>query len=120
MALDVEPENGAGRSLRILSRLRDLDAAGLAATAGLDLRLDDGHAADALGGRTGLLRSVGDDARQHGNTVLLEEIPGLVLVKIHAARPIRVQKERVKGVRSVSRVSIPAGEISRYRDKSQA
>ena len=50
-----------------------------------------------LGRGPRLLRGVGDDARQHGNTVLLEEVPGLVLVKIHAARPIRVRKERVKG-----------------------
>ena len=62
------PRIARGVLLRLVGGLRDLDAAGLAAAAGLDLRLDDGHAAargaDPLGGRTGLLGGRGDGARR--------------------------------------------------------
>jgi len=80
VALDVESEDGPGRCLRLIGVLRDLDTAGLSATTGLDLRLDDGHAAQLLGSRTHLLGGVGDDARKHRDPVLLKQVSGLVLV----------------------------------------
>ncbi len=50
VALDVEAEDGLGGLLGILGVVHDLDAAGLAAAAGLHLRLHDDGAADLLGG----------------------------------------------------------------------
>ena len=63
--------------------LGELDAAGLAAAAGLDLRLDDGHAADLLGGGLRLLGGLDDDAERRGHAVLGEELLRLVLHQIH-------------------------------------
>ncbi len=83
MALDVESEDRLRGLFGIRRSLGDLDAAGLAATARLDLRLDDGHAAELLGCRAHLRGRLGDDAGEHGNTVLLEHLTGLVLVQIH-------------------------------------
>jgi hypothetical protein len=84
VALDVEAEDRLRGFFGIRRRLRDLDAAGLAAAAGLHLRLDDGDATELLGCRAHLRRGLGDDAGEHGNTVLFEQITGLVLVQIHA------------------------------------
>jgi hypothetical protein len=90
VALDVEPEDRLGRRLRVVGGLGDLDAAGLAATADLDLGLDDGHAAHLLRCGSRFLGGVGDDSRQDGHAVGLEQVPGLVLEKIHAVLPIRI------------------------------
>ncbi|VXB31501.1 Predicted hydrolase or acyltransferase (Modular protein) (fragment) [Curtobacterium sp. 8I-2] len=84
VALDVEAEDGLRVFEGLVRGLRDLDAAGLAATADLHLRLDDHDAADLLGRRLRLLGGVGDDPLQHGDAVGLEEVPGLILEKIHA------------------------------------
>ena len=76
-----------GVLLGLVGGLGDLDAAGLAAAADLDLGLDDGHAAalgaDLLGGRAGLLRGGGDGAGEHRHAVLLEHVSGLVFEQIH-------------------------------------
>src|SRR6478609_9268832 len=89
VALDVHAQDGAGVLLRLVRRLRHLDAAGLAAPAGLHLRLDDGDPAargtDPVGGRTGLLGRRRDSPCEHGDTVLLEHVTGLVLEEIHEA-----------------------------------
>ena len=83
MTLDVETEDGFRRLERVVGGLGDLDAACLAASAGLDLRLDDRQTTDCGGGRTGFFRGVGDDSLKHGNAVLLEHVTRLILVKIH-------------------------------------
>ena len=85
VALDVETEDRLRGLFGIRGRLGDLDAARLAAASGLHLGLDDGHAAELLGGRAGLLGGVGDDSGEYRNTVLLENVTGLILEKIHAA-----------------------------------
>ena len=80
VALDVEAEDRLRRLVRLIGGLGDLDAAGLAAAAGLDLRLDDDDAADLLGCGPRLLRRVRDDAGEHRHLVLLEKVTCLVLV----------------------------------------
>jgi hypothetical protein len=69
---------GVGRSLC------DLDAAGLTAPADLDLRLDDGHAADPLGDGLGLVGGRRDRAEADRYAELLEQLLGLILEQIHA------------------------------------
>ena len=85
VALDVEAEDRLRRLVRLVGGLGDLHAARLAAAAGLDLRLDDDHAADLLGCGPRLFRRVGDEAGEHRHLVLLEEVACLVLVQIHSA-----------------------------------
>ena len=85
VALDVEAEDRLRGLVRLVGGLGDLDAAGLAAAAGLDLRLDDDDAADLLGCGPRLLRRVRDDAGEHRHLVLLEKVSCLVLVQIHSA-----------------------------------
>ncbi len=79
VTLDVEAEDRLRGFVRLVGVLGDLDAAGLAAAAGLDLRLDDDDAAELLGRRPHLLRRVRDDAGEHRHLVLLEEVTCLVL-----------------------------------------
>ncbi len=83
VALDVHAQDVAGVALGLLGGRRDLDPAGLAAAADLDLRLDDDDAADALGRGPRLLRSRGHLAGEHGYAVLLEHVARLVLVQVH-------------------------------------
>ena len=85
VTLDVQAEDGLCRLVRLVGGLRDLDAAGLAAAAGLDLGLDDDHAADLLGRGPRLFGRVRDEAGEHRNLVLLEEVACLVFVQIHSA-----------------------------------
>ena len=60
-----------------------LDAAGLAASADLDLRLDHDRLADFLGDRLGVLGGVGHPARRGRDVVLGEQFLRLILEKIH-------------------------------------
>ena len=69
--------------VRLLGILRELDAAALAAAAGVDLRLDDRPAAEALGDLPRLGRAVGDLAARHGDAVSREDRLGLVFVDFH-------------------------------------
>jgi len=88
VALDVHAQDVLGVLLGLVSRLGYLDAAGLAATTGLDLGLDDGDTArlrtDLLGGCLGFFRGGGRLAGQHRNAVRLEHVARLVLEEIHA------------------------------------
>ena len=92
VALDVHAQDVAGAGLGLLSGAGELDAAGLAAAAGLDLGLDDHQLAsrveEGLRGAARLLRGCGHGAVEHGDAVLTEQVPGLVFVQIHAADPL--------------------------------
>src|SRR5207244_3733312 len=68
--------------------LGDLDAAALAAAAGVDLRLDDDDVAlrlldEALGRCLGLVDGEGGDPLRNRHAVLREELFALVLVDLH-------------------------------------
>jgi hypothetical protein len=76
------PRIAVGVLLGLVGGLRELDAAGLAAAARLDLRLDDDDA-ELLGGRTGLFRRGRDDARRDRDVVLGEELLRLEFHQIH-------------------------------------
>ena len=88
----------ASASSRVLG---DLDAAGLAAAADLDLRLDHARVADLLGRRDRVLDGVGDPSLGHGDAVAGEELLALVLEEVHgreslpsADRPPRRRRSR--------------------------
>ena len=86
------PRMSGGLLGRLLRGLRDLDAARLAATAGLDLCLDHhDRAADLRRRGRRLLRGDGGDAAQDGNPVFLEDVSRLVLVQIHSGLHVRVR-----------------------------
>jgi len=80
---DVHPEDVARPSLGVIGRVGELDASGLAAAAGQDLRLDDNLAAELLGGRPGLLRSRGQPPLGHGDSEARKKLLSLILVEIH-------------------------------------
>src|SRR5207244_3760323 len=67
----VHPEYLRGQLLRLVGALRDLDAAALAAPAGMDLRLDDNYVRAQLLRRViGLLGRARDDPARHRDAVL--------------------------------------------------
>ena len=84
VTLDVHAENGLGLGLGVVGRVGELDAAGLATSANLDLRLDDNGRTD-LAGR--LMRGSSGRAylaRSDRDIVLSEQVLCLVLVQVHA------------------------------------
>ena len=72
--------------LGLLAVLGDLDAAGLAAAADEDLRLDDAGVADLVGGGHGLLDGGGGRALRDGHAVAGEELLALVFEEVHRRR----------------------------------
>ena len=81
-------EQGFGGALDLGVVRADLDAAGLAAGAGVDLRLDDPLAAADLGGAIGgLLGAVGEAAARDRHAELREKLLGLILVNVHCLGP---------------------------------
>jgi len=117
VALDVEPEDRLRGLLRLVGGLGDLDAARLSTAARLHLGLDHDDAAELFGGLAHVLGGVRDDAGEHRHSVLLEEVSGLVLVKIHALLPIgpRVIAQGWWDERP-GRMLSRRREFSRYRD----
>jgi hypothetical protein len=87
MTLDVHAKDVACASLCLVGCVCQLNAASLAAATSLDLRLDDDHAANALGCGTSLLRRATDLTVSYRNTVIGEELPCLIFVQVHARSP---------------------------------
>ncbi len=85
VALDVHAEDGVGVRLGLVGGVRQLDPAGLAAAADLDLGLDDDGAADPLRGGSGFGRGGGHRAGEDGYAVCLEHVSCLVLVEVHVS-----------------------------------
>ena len=85
VALDVHAEDVGRAGLGLVGVRGQLDAAGLAPPAHLDLGLDDDPAAEALGDGAGLLRGLGDAAAQHGQAVPFEQIAPLILEQVHVS-----------------------------------
>ena len=63
--------------------LADLDAAGLAAGAGMDLRLHDDSAADLAGAVGRLLGTIGKAAARDRHAELRKKFLGLILMNVH-------------------------------------
>ncbi len=67
-----------------IDRFRDLDAAALAAAAGVNLRLHDPHlAAEFLGRRDRFVNAEARDAARSRNAVLAQDFLRLVFVYLH-------------------------------------
>ena len=82
-ALDLHPEDVRRVLERLVGRLGELHAAGLATSTGLDLRLDDRDAADLLGRRLRGLGGLDHLAQRRHHSMLGEEHLRLVLHQIH-------------------------------------
>jgi hypothetical protein len=86
VALDVHAQDLARTGHRLGGALGELDAAGLASTADLDLRLHD-HASTQLLGRFLRVRWVLDDDAQGDRYIVVgEELFRLVLHEVHGLR----------------------------------
>src|ERR1043165_6843703 len=83
-ALDRHSDDGLGVRFGLRRGLRELDAARLAAPAGVHLRLHDDLASEAFGDCTGLGRRWRGCAGRHGDAVPSQNVPRLILVQIHA------------------------------------
>ena len=75
-----------------------LDAAGLAPPADLDLRLDDDRVADPVGGGDGVVDGGDRLAGRHRDAVPGEELLALVLVQVHRRRETVVEARLSSGV----------------------
>src|SRR6266511_5595924 len=85
VAADVEPEDVARLLLGVGGVLGKLYAAGLAATSGEDLGLDDDRTAERRRGGAGFLRGDGKTSVGDRDADAPEELLPLVLVEIHGA-----------------------------------
>ena len=83
VALDVHAENCLSVLVSLFGGLCELHAAGLTAAAGLNLSLDDGQAANFLSCCLCFFRGGRNNALEHGNAVLGEELARLVFEKVH-------------------------------------
>ena len=84
---ELHPDDPLGGLVGFVGGPRELDAAPLAAPAGVDLGLHDGLAAEVLGDLTGLFRAVGDVPLRGRDTVAAEDLLRLVLVDFHSSVP---------------------------------
>jgi len=102
VALDVHAENLSGGRSCLVGRPGDLDATGLAASADLDLSLDDNHAATAGADFhcrcAGFFNGLGDDASQYRHAVRFEHVACLVLEQIHEFILIVAEWERLSEI----------------------
>ena len=83
VALDVHPEDRRGVSAGLICVGSQLDPAGLAAAAHLDLGLHHNRVAEALRQLDGLVGRHGDPARRHRYAVAGEVLLALVLQQVH-------------------------------------
>ena len=83
-ALDVEADDLASTVRRLVRRRRQLDAAGLSATADEDLRLHDNRRADVGRGRPRLLWGRRDRAGQMRHAMAGEDLDGPILLELHS------------------------------------
>ena len=82
-AADVHAEDGLGVLLGLGAVVGQLDAAGLAAAADLDLGLDHHGVAELLGRGHGRFDGLGGPSLGHGHAVLGEELLALVFEEVH-------------------------------------
>jgi hypothetical protein len=80
----VQPEHALGLDGRLVWRVGELDAAGLHAAAGEDLRLDDDWLAEPRGDLVRLLRRLREAEVGHRYPGALDDLARLVLEEPHA------------------------------------
>ena len=83
--LDVHPEDAPGMGAHVLGGVGQLDAAGLAAPADLDLGLDHDGVSGGVGLGDGLVDGQGDPTGADRDSVSGEVLLALVFEEIHAA-----------------------------------
>lgn len=83
VTLDVQAEDVLGVFVRVFGSRGVLDTAGLAAAAGLDLRLDHHRATDLGGDRLSAVGGIGHPTGSAGDVVLVEQFFRLILEKVH-------------------------------------
>src|ERR1019366_7893456 len=83
VALNVQTENIARVQSHLVHVVGQLHPASLAATADLDLGLDDHRKANSLGHRDGFVNRVSDVARRDGDAEAREVLLALILKEIH-------------------------------------
>ena len=87
MGDERHPNHGAGKLLGLVGRLGELDAAALAASAGMDLRFDDhdmaARAAQAARDLAGFRSAEGHVTSRDGHAVARENCFRLILVNFH-------------------------------------
>ena len=94
------PRIAFGVGLGLVGVVRELDAAGLAAAADLDLGLDHDGEAELLGSLARLLRRGRMATLRHGHAVLGEELLALVFEQVHVSfRPPAGRGKRLGGPR---------------------
>ena len=87
---EVHADNRLGGGPHLVDRATEFHAAALAATSGVNLRLDDPEfAAQFLGGGDRLSRRRCDSTAQHGNPVRGEDFLCLILVNLHHLAPLQ-------------------------------
>ena len=97
VALDVHAEDVAGAGERLVRPGGQLDAAGLAPAAGLDLGLDDDGTAETGSDRARLVGGGGHAAGKGRDPVLAEEVLGLVLEQVHRHSCLRCGRPALGG-----------------------
>ncbi len=107
VALDVHPEDGPGVAPDLGGVARQLDAAGLASTAHLDLCLHHDGVSGPVGLGDGLVGRVGHATRRHRDPVAGEVLLALVLEQVHLAASL------VSSRSGCSRLRPPAGRARR-------
>jgi hypothetical protein len=99
VALDVHAEDVAGMGADLVRAGGQLDAAGLAAAAHLDLGLDHHGVADALGGGHGVVDGGDGLARADRDAVAGEELLALVFVQVQGRSSCAGWARRFRGTR---------------------
>ena len=102
-------EQAFGLALHVVDRFHHLDAAGLAAAAGMDLRLHDpDRSAEVVGGFDSLIHAHGRDAARHRHAEFAQHRLGLVFVDVHgeAPRPLKPKSVIPRCERSSLRMTV--------------
>src|SRR5690606_11651721 len=103
--LQLHPEDLRRMGAHFVDRAGELDAAALAAAAGVNLRLDDpDRAAERLRRAHRLVHRKARNAARHRDAVALQEFLGLVLVDLHGRSSVEAAESSVAGIR---RSSVP-------------
>ena len=95
---ELHAEHLAGERAHLVDRAGELDAAALAASAGVDLRLDDpDRPAELLRGLDRLVDRERRNAARHRNAEAAKELLALVFVDLHVVSSVRPRRDTSAG-----------------------